>query len=86
MVQYILLYFEDLDYSRKLYVNNVIINKIETINLIHEVGGSRALQKRIDIERIAAISGIRFATKWFPWNLWLIMRYMLKWLLAPFRY
>lgn len=80
------LYFEDLDYSRKLYVNNVIINKIETTNLIHEVGGSRALQKRVDIERIAAISAIRFTIKWFPWNLWLIMRYMLKWLLAPFRY
>lgn len=79
------LYFEDVDFSLKLAQKNISIKIIKTNSFIHEVGGSRAEGMNGFIERAAAISALRLVWKWFPWNIWLYLRYGMKWLLADLR-
>lgn len=79
------LYFEDVDFSLKLAQKNIPIRIIETNSFVHEVGGSRTKGMSGFIQRAAAISALRLVWKWFPWNIWLYLRYGIKWLLADLR-
>ena len=81
------LYFEDIDFSMQLARLSIPMELIKTNSFIHEVGGSQ-IEGRAGssfIQKSGAKSALRLTYKWFPWNLWLYVRYSLKWLLAEFR-
>jgi GT2 family glycosyltransferase len=81
------LYFEDVDFSLQLNRLSIPLEIIKTNSFVHEVGGSQ-IEGRAGssfIQKSGAKSALRLTYKWFPWNLWLYVRYSLKWLLAEFR-
>lgn len=81
------LYFEDIDFSIQLARLFIPIGLIKTNSFVHEVGGSQ-IEVRAGssfIQKLGAMSALRLTYKWFPWNLWLYVRYSLKWLLAEIR-
>lgn len=81
------LYFEDIDFSLRLHQLSIPLEIIKANSFVHEVGGSQ-IEDRAEsgfIQKSAAKSALRLTYKWFPWSLWLYIRYSLKWLLAEFR-
>ncbi|MBU3563611.1 glycosyltransferase family 2 protein [Polynucleobacter sp. Tro8-14-1] len=79
------LYFEDLDYSMQLKSLSIPLAIIQSNSFVHKVGGTREHGKSLEIERAASLSGLRFVYKWLTWNIWLYVRYCLKWILANHR-
>jgi len=80
------MYFEDIDYSYNLYKLNININELVTQKMYHDVAGCTDSNNRVYIEKIAAISGLKFAWKNFPLNIVLYLRYIIKYLVANYRY
>jgi N-acetylglucosaminyl-diphospho-decaprenol L-rhamnosyltransferase len=80
------LYFEDVDFSKKLAACEIHINVIATKSFTHAVGGSRSGESKAIIEKVSAVSAILFAVKWLWWNPFILLRYVLKWMLASVRY
>ncbi|MBU3619935.1 glycosyltransferase family 2 protein [Polynucleobacter sp. JS-Fieb-80-E5] len=81
------LYFEDIDFSMQIARLSIPMDLIKTNSFVHEVGGSQ-IEGRTGssfIQKSGAKSALRLTCKWFPWNLWLYIRYSLKWLMAEFR-
>ena len=77
------LYFEDLDFSIKLHLNNIPLKVIKTKNFTHHPASSSSnIGKR---ERIASVSGLLFTFKHLRYNLFLYIRYIIKYLLSPCR-
>lgn len=79
------LYFEDVDFSLQLRRQGIPLEIIDTTSFVHEVGGSRTAGMNAFIQKAAACSGLRLVRKWFCLNLWLYIRYSLKWLLSEVR-
>tara|TARA_B100001063_G_C16647316_1_gene494041 strand:+ start:243 stop:977 length:735 start_codon:yes stop_codon:yes gene_type:complete len=77
------LYFEDLDFSIKLHSHNIPLNVIKSKNFVHHPASSSSnIGKR---ERIASVSGLLFTFKHMRFNLFLYIRYIIKYLLSPCR-
>ncbi len=77
------LYFEDLDFSIKLHHHGIPLNVTKSKSFIHTPASSSSnIAKR---ERIAAISGLKFTFKHLKLNLFLYIRYIIKYILSPCR-
>tara|TARA_B100000900_G_C20588702_1_gene720711 strand:+ start:657 stop:1391 length:735 start_codon:yes stop_codon:yes gene_type:complete len=77
------LYFEDLDFSLKLHTHGVPLTVIESNSFVHSPASSSSnIGKR---ERIAAISGLKFTFKHLKLNLFLYIRYIIKYIFSSCR-
>ena len=77
------LYFEDLDFSIKLHSHGFPLNVVKSKSFIHTPASSSSnIAKR---ERIAAISGLKFTFKHLKLNLFLYIRYIIKYIFSSCR-
>ena len=77
------LYFEDLDFSIKLHAHGFPLNIVKSKSFIHTPASSSSnIAKR---ERIAAISGLKFTFKHLKLNLFLYIRYIIKYIFSSCR-